>query len=186
MVTHSEDVPMCWLQVRGISNFYLRQWKCYILFQFYSGWSRTGGILFILGFWAGDKIYQQVSASIRSDHRISERCWTSYSSWLSPGWPVLDHNDGQFFRAMEWLMFFLGHHCRQWFFNGFDKVGPSPLNVFWGVQPLEPMVFRWFSKFWGQWSTMVLRLTMESLVKIISPNDDNIISRYFKELWKIR
>ena len=25
--------------------------------------------------------------------------------------------------------------------NGFDKVGPSPLNVFWGVQPLEPMVF---------------------------------------------
>ena len=59
----------------------------------------------------------------------------------------LDHNDGQFFRAMEWLMFFLGHHCRQWFFNGFDKVGPSPLNVFLGVQPLEPMVFRWFSKF---------------------------------------
>ena len=33
----------------------------------------------------------------------------------------LDHNDGQFFRAMEWLMFFLGHHCRQWFFNGFDR-----------------------------------------------------------------
>ena len=98
----------------------------------------------------------------------------------------LDHNDGKIFRAMEWLMFFLGHHCRQWFFNGFDKVGPSPLNVFLGVQPLEPMVFRWFSKFWGQWSTMVLRLTMESLVKIISPNDDNIISRYFKELWKIR
>ena len=60
----------------------------------------------------------------------------------------VDHNDGQFFRAMEWLMFFfLGHHCRQWFFNGFDKVGPSPLNVFLGVQPLEPMVFRWFSKF---------------------------------------
>ena len=24
------------------------------------------------------------------------------------------------------------------------KVGPSPLNVFLGVQPLEPMVFRWF------------------------------------------
>ena len=44
-------------------------------------------------------------------------------------------------------VFFLGHHCRQWYFNGFDKVGPSPLNVFWGVQPLEPMVFRWFSKF---------------------------------------
>ena len=101
-------------------------------------------------------------------------------------WTGVDHNVGQFFRGMEWLMFFLGHHCRQWFFNGFDKVGPSPLNVFWGVQPLEPMVFRWFSKFWGQWSTMVLRLTMESLVKIISPNDDNIISRYFKELWKIR
>ena len=46
---------------------------------------------------------------------------------------LLDHNDGQFFRAMEWLMFFLGHRCCQWFFNGFDKVGPSPLNVFWGV-----------------------------------------------------
>ena len=59
----------------------------------------------------------------------------------------LDQNDGQFFRAMEWLMFFLGHHPRQWFFNGFDKVGPSPLNVFLGVQPLESMVFRWFSKF---------------------------------------
>ena len=59
----------------------------------------------------------------------------------------LDHNDGQFFRAMEWLMFFLGHHCCQWFFNGFDKDGPSPLNVFGGVQPLKPMVFRWFSKF---------------------------------------
>ena len=81
--------------------------------------------------------------------------------WNTPQkWSKLDHNDGQFFRAMEWLMFFLGHHCRQWFFNGFDKVGPSPLNVFLGVQPLEPMVFRWFSKFWGQWSTMVLRLTM--------------------------
>merc|ERR1712016_58302 len=44
-------------------------------------------------------------------------------------------------------VFLLGHHCRQWFFNGFDKVGPSPLNVFLGVQPLKPMVFRWFSKF---------------------------------------
>ena len=44
-------------------------------------------------------------------------------------------------------VFSLDHHCRQWFFNGFDKVGPSPLNVFLGVQPLEPMVFRWFSKF---------------------------------------
>jgi len=52
-------------------------------------------------------------------------------------------------------VFFLDHHCRQWLFNVFDKVGPSPLNVFWGVQPLDPMVFRWFSKFWGQWSTMV-------------------------------
>ena len=96
------------------------------------------------------------------------------------------HNDGQFFRAMEWLMFFFRPPLPSMFFNGFDKVGPSPLNVFLGVQPLEPMVFQWFSKFWGQWSTMVLRLTMESLVKIISPNDDNIISRYFKELWKIR
>ena len=65
-------------------------------------------------------------------------------------------------------VFFLGHHCRQWFFNGFDKVGPSPLNVFWGVQPLESMVFRWFSKFWGQWSTMVLRLTMVWMTQIFT------------------
>ena len=39
-------------------------------------------------------------------------------------------------------VFSLGHHCRQWFFNGFEKVGPSPLNVFLRVQPLEPMVFK--------------------------------------------
>ena len=32
--------------------------------------------------------------------------------------------------------------------------------MFFRVQPLVSMVFRWFSKFWGQWSTMVLRLTM--------------------------
>ena len=70
----------------------------------------------------------------------------------------------------------------QWFWQSWTIT----IECFLGVQPLEPMVFRWFSKFWGQWSTMVLRLTMESLVKIISPNDDNIISRYFKELWKIR
>ena len=46
-------------------------------------------------------------------------------------------------------VFFLGHHRRQWFFNGFYKVGPSPFTIecFLGVQPLEPMVFRWFSKF---------------------------------------
>ena len=47
------------------------------------------------------------------------------------GYSRLDHNDGQFFRAMEWLMFFLGHHCHQWFFNGFTIPGPSPLNVFY-------------------------------------------------------
>ena len=29
-------------------------------------------------------------------------------------------------------VFFSGHHCLQWFFNGFDNVGPSPLNVFEG------------------------------------------------------
>jgi len=34
-------------------------------------------------------------------------------------------------------VFFLGHHCRQWFFNGFYKVGPSPLNVFWGSNQME-------------------------------------------------
>ena len=74
---------------------------------------------------------------------------------------VTEHGEEQFkttlyIRPQRWSIFqgdgmvnvfFLGHHCRQWFFNGFDKVGPSPLNVFLGVQPLEPMVFRWFSKF---------------------------------------
>jgi len=66
----------------------------------------------------------------------------------------LDHNDGQFFRAMEWLMFFLGHHCRQWFFNGFDKVGPSPLNVFWGSNHWNQWFFDGFQNFEGngqQW-----------------------------------
>ena len=58
---------------------------------------------------------------------------TSLNVYITSAVSRLDHNDGQFFRAMEWLMFFLGHHCRQWFFNGFDKVGPSPLNVFLGV-----------------------------------------------------
>ena len=57
-------------------------------------------------------------------------------------------------------VFFSCHHWGQWFFDGFDNVGPSPLNVFLRAQPLVSMVFRWFSKFWGQWSTMVLRLTM--------------------------
>ena len=89
-----------------------------------------------------------------------------FSLWLLPYcWLGLDHNDGQFFRAMELLMFFLGHHCHQWFFNGFDKVGPSPLNVFLGVQPLEPMAF---SKFWGQWSTMVFRLTIIDNLQLLT------------------
>ena len=78
-----------------------------------------------------------------------------FSIWLSAdeGPRVVSWTGG---RPQRWSIFqgdgmvnvfFLGHHCRQWFFNGFDKVGPSPLNVFLGVQPLEPMVFRWFSKF---------------------------------------
>ena len=51
--------------------------------------------------------------------------------------------------------FFSGHHCLQWFFNGFDNIGPSPLNVFWGPNHWNQWFFRWFSKFWGQWSTIV-------------------------------
>ena len=58
-------------------------------------------------------------------------------------------------RPQRWSIFqgdgmvnvFFGPPLPSMVFNGFDKVGPSPLNVFWGVQPLEPMVFRWFSKF---------------------------------------
>jgi len=41
-----------------------------------------------------------------------------------------DYNDGQFFRAMEWLMVFFRPPLRSMVFNDFDNVGPSPLNVF--------------------------------------------------------
>ena len=77
--------------------------------------------------------------------RVSDRPWR---------WSIFQ-SDG-----MVNVFFFSGHHWLQWFFDGFDNVGPSPLNVFLRAQPLVSMVFRWFSKFWGQWSTMVLRLTM--------------------------
>ena len=46
--------------------------------------------------------------------------------WQGPS--CLDHKNGQIFRAMEWLMIFKGHHWLWWFFNGFDTVGPSPLD----------------------------------------------------------
>ena len=52
-----------------------------------------------------------------------------------------NHDDGKFFGAMEWLMFLLGHHW--WFFNGFDIVGPPPLNAFLRAQPLVNR-FQWF------------------------------------------
>ena len=61
----------------------------------------------------------------------------------------LDHDDGQFFRAMEWLMFFSGHHWLQWFFDGFDNVGPSPLNVFWGPNHWNQWFFDGFQNFEG-------------------------------------
>ena len=51
---------------------------------------------------------------------------------------------------------FSGHHRLWWFFIGFNTVGPSPLNVYGGPNHW----FQWFLKFWGQWSTMVWRLTM--------------------------
>ena len=65
--------------------------------------------------------------------------------WLKFSWVRImniDHNDGQFFRAMEW------------FFNGFDKVGPSPLNVFWGSNHWNQWFFDGFQNFEGngqQW-----------------------------------
>ena len=43
---------------------------------------------------------------------------------------VIDHNDGQFFRVMEWLMFFSRPPLTSMVFNGFKNVEPSPLNVF--------------------------------------------------------
>ena len=70
---------------------------------------------------------------------------------------MFDHH-----RPQRWSIFqgdgmvnvFLGHHCRQWFFNGFDKVGPSPLNVFWGSNHWNQWFFDGFQNFEGngqQW-----------------------------------
>ena len=94
--------------------------------------------------------------------------WPKFLSAVQHGQLALHLHLGPF-RPQRWSIFqsdgmvnvfFSGHHWAQWFFDGFDNVGPSPLNVFLRAQPLVSMVFRWFSKFWGQWSTMVLRLTM--------------------------
>ena len=67
----------------------------------------------------------------------------------------LDHNNSHFFRGIDWLMFFKATID----FNGFENIEPSRLDFF-RAQQLVSVVFRWFSKFWGQRSTMVLRLTM--------------------------
>ena len=67
----------------------------------------------------------------------------------------LDHDDGQFFRAMEWLMFFFRPPLTSMVFRWFWQRWTIPIECFLRAQPLESMVFRWFSKFWGQWSTMV-------------------------------
>ena len=68
----------------------------------------------------------------------------------------LDHNDGPFFSAMEWLMFFfrppLTTMFFQWFYHHWtitiecSNEGPTiGFNV----------VFQWFLKFWGRLLTMV-------------------------------
>jgi len=72
----------------------------------------------------------------------------------------VDHNDGQFFRAMEWLMFFFRPPLTSMVFQWFWQRWTITIECFLRAQPLVSMVFRWFSKFWGQWSTMVLRLAM--------------------------
>ena len=80
-------------------------------------------------------------------------------SWFS-GLLALDHDDGQFFRAMEWLMFFFRPPLTSMVFQWFWQCWTITIECFLRAQPLVSMVFRWFSKFWGQWSTMVLRLTI--------------------------
>ena len=72
----------------------------------------------------------------------------------------VDHNDGQFFRAMEWLMFFFRPPFTSMVFQWFWYRWTITIECFWRAQPLVSMVFQWFLKFWGQWSTMVWRLTM--------------------------
>ena len=72
----------------------------------------------------------------------------------------LDHDDGQFFRAMEWLMFFFRPPLTSMVFRWFWQRWTITIECFLRAQPSVSMVFRWFSKFWGQWSTMVLRLAM--------------------------
>ena len=65
-------------------------------------------------------------------------------------------------RPQRWSIFqgdgmvnvFFRPPLRSMVFNGFDKVGPSPLNVFWGVQPLNQWFFDGFQNFEGngqQW-----------------------------------
>ena len=66
----------------------------------------------------------------------------------------VDHNDGQSFRAMEWLMFFFRPPLPSMVFNDFDKFGPSPLNVFWGSNHWNQWFFDGFQNFEGngqQW-----------------------------------
>ena len=51
--------------------------------------------------------------------------------------------------------------CRKhWYLSSKCNITQITIECFLRAQPLESMVFRWFSKFWGQWSTMVLRLTI--------------------------
>ena len=93
---------------------------------------------------------------------ILQVIWVTGDSKISenPKRYWIDHNDGQFFRAMEWLMFFSRPPLTSMVFQWFWQCWTITIECFLRAQPLVSMVFRWFSKFWGQWSTMVLRLTI--------------------------
>ena len=67
----------------------------------------------------------------------------------------VDHNDGPFFSAMEWLMFFFRPPLTTMVFQWFYHHWTITIECFWRVQPLVSMVFQWFLKFWGRWLTMV-------------------------------
>ena len=95
---------------------------------------------------------------------------TSVQDWSSNPFPIpnLDHNDGQFFRAMEWLMFFFRPPLTSMVFQWFWYCWTITIECFWRAQPLVSMVFQWFLKFWGQWSTMVWHVPSHKRVRKIN------------------
>ena len=58
--------------------------------------------------------------------------------------PGVDHNDGPFFSAMEWLMFFFRPPLTTMVFQWFYHHWTITIECFWRVQPLVSMVFQCF------------------------------------------